>query len=123
MIIISSTYFILFVITLVSILFNFILSKLYKDKEKVDKGFVFGYHELTHRRKMVRTLWTAPFLILCLIMIKKVSEWPSSLILLFSIFCFVTIVWDFSYNYLKWKKLEKNRGEVDAREKEKVKSI
>lgn len=115
MIIISSTdYFILFVITLVSILFNFILSKLYKDKEKVDKGFVFGYHELTHRRKMVRTLWTAPFLILCLIMINKVSEWPSSLILLFSIFCFVTIVWDFSYNYLKWKKLEKNRGEVDA---------
>lgn len=63
---------------------------------------------------MVRTLWTAPFLILCLIMIKKVSEWPSYLILLFSIFCFVTIVWDFSYNYLKWKKLEKNRGEVDA---------
>ncbi|WP_411747260.1 hypothetical protein [Psychrobacillus psychrotolerans] len=73
----------------------------------------------------MRTLWTAPFLILCLIMINKVSEWPSSLILLFSIFCFVTIVWDFSYNYLKWKKLEKNREEVDAREreKEKVKSI
>ncbi|WP_175496340.1 hypothetical protein [Psychrobacillus psychrotolerans] len=47
-------------------------------------------------------------------MIKKVSEWPSSLILLFSIFCFVTIVWDFTYNYLKWKKLEKNRGGVDA---------
>lgn len=63
---------------------------------------------------MVRTLWTAPFLILCLIMIKKVSEWPSYLILLFSIFCFVMIVWDFSYNYLKWKKLEKNREEVDA---------
>lgn len=76
----------------------------------MDKGFVFVYHELTHRRKMVRALWTAPFLILCLIMIKKFSEWPPYLVFLFSIFCFVTIVWDFSYNYLKWKELEKIEG-------------
>ena len=104
----SLDYLILFIITLISILLSFILSKVYKNKGKVDKGFVFVYHKLTYRRKLIRTLWSVPFAILGLIVIKKFGEWPTYVFILFSSFCFVMIAADFFYNYYKWNKYKKN---------------
>ena len=107
MIIISSLEYLgLFVIILVCYLLSFILSKAYKNKKKVDKGLVFVYHKLTYRRKWIRTLWSVPFAILSLIVIKKFGEWPTYIFILFSSFCFVMLLWQFLYSFFKWKKYE-----------------
>jgi hypothetical protein len=55
-------------ITLV-IITSLIFSRIYKEKEKVDKGFELIYFKLTHRRKMLRAFTSLPIIIIGLIII------------------------------------------------------
>lgn len=93
-------------IMVVSLLINGILSLIYKNKEKVDKGFTYAYANLSYRRKMIRTLWSLPLLISLLLMLNIAIVLHThekqfifvSLLLLFLI--------QLAYNYYKWKKSE-----------------
>lgn len=90
-------------ITLVVIL---ILSFSYKNKKKVDKGFVFNYYKLSYRRKMIRTLTLLPLMIGAVIIIFYYSDNSFVVNLLIGIALFVLFVIQFFYNYVKWKKYE-----------------
>lgn len=101
-------FLIIIVISLIGVSISFILSKVNKNKEKIDKGLVFAYYKLTYRRKWIRTLWSIPFLILCLMVIYKYSEWSTNVFILFSGLCIVMIVVEFFYGFYKWSKYERN---------------
>lgn len=92
----------------VSLFINGILSLIYKNKEKVDKGFTFAFAKLSYRRKMIRTMWSLPLLIPVFFIL-------NSSIILHSYekqFIFISLVFLFliqmAYNYYQWKKNENN---------------
>ncbi|WP_164670116.1 hypothetical protein [Virgibacillus doumboii] len=79
----------------------------YRDKEKVDKGFVWNYYRLTYRRKMIRTLWGLPFMILFFLLIYWfVSLNPGELKFVGMILVFYFLL-ELTYNYEKWKENER----------------
>ena len=92
-------YLIIIVIALICLCISFILSKVNNNKEKIDKGLVFAYHKLTYRRKWIRTLWSIPFLVICLLVIYKYSEWTTKVFMLFTSFCIVMIIIEFFYGF------------------------
>ncbi|RIW30700.1 hypothetical protein D3H55_16335 [Bacillus salacetis] len=97
----------LIVVFLIILITSLILPVIYKNKEKTDKGHVFSYYKLTYRRKMIRTLWLIPLIVILLIAISVIAELNTFEILLISLFFFVITFLQFFYNYTKWKKYEK----------------
>lgn len=97
----------LIIVIIVSLIASSILSTLAKGKEKKDKGLAFGYHRLTHRRRLIRTLWLLPVTILLLFWIYQRNILTpfefNAIVILFA----VVIVGQLSYEYVKWKKEEK----------------
>ena len=89
-----------FVVTVVT---SLILSKRYKKKEKVDKGFEFIYFKLSHRRKMIRTLTSLPIVIITFIIIYYFSDWNLAFYISFVLFVSLGLAVQFLYNYKKWK--------------------
>jgi hypothetical protein len=87
---------------------SLILSKIYKDKEKVDKGFELIYFKLTHRRKMIRALSSLPIIIIGLIIIYYFSDWSLAFFIIFVLFVLLTLSLQFIYNFKKWKNEEKS---------------
>ncbi len=94
-------------ILVVSVFINGLLYLLYKDKEKVDKGFTFVYFGLSSRRKFIRSLWSLPIIILSLIVIYRSSdiEFYEKLIMVITFFVFLL---ELIFNYYKWKKYGNN---------------
>ena len=100
---ILSTFIVLMAVIL---LINSILSLIYKNKEKVDKGFTFAYAKLSYRRKMIRTLWSLAIMIPVLLMLNLpigLHSYEKQSIFLFLVFLFLI---QLAYNYYKWKKSE-----------------
>lgn len=97
------------VITLFLIVFivSLILSKIFKNKEKKDKGAVFFYYKLSYRRKMIRTLWTFPVVVISLVAIYRFAGLSSNENLIISISFLILFLIQLIYNYLKWKQYEK----------------
>lgn len=97
----------LIIIVAVSLIASMILSTMAKGKEKKDKGFAFGYHRLTHRRRLIRTLWLLPVTVVLLLWIRQSGALAplefTAMVVLFAI-VFIAQV---SYEYVKWKKQEK----------------
>lgn len=83
-----------------------ILALLYKNKEKKDKGLVFSYYKLSYRRKMIRTLWSIPILVILIISISYLAELNLTQIIILAVFFLVLEGIQFLYNYWKWTKLE-----------------
>ncbi|TYR72587.1 hypothetical protein FZC79_22175 [Rossellomorea vietnamensis] len=83
-----------------------ILALVYKNKEKKDKGVVFSYYKLSYRRKMIRTLWSIPILVILIIGISFLAELDLTQIIILAVFFFALDGIQFLYNYWKWKKLE-----------------
>lgn len=97
---------IIIMIMVVSLLINGILSLIYKNKEKVDKGFTFAYAKLSYRRKMIRTLWSLPLLIPLLLMLNLsivLHSYEKQFIFVSFMLLFLL---QMAYNYYKWKKNE-----------------
>ncbi|KGP74634.1 hypothetical protein N782_00975 [Pontibacillus yanchengensis Y32] len=83
-----------------------IFSTLYKNVEKKDKGFVLSYYRLTHRGKLIRSLWVMLFLFL----IFPLHYWGEDLtrneLPMYATNFLLVFVIDILYNYTKWKKHE-----------------
>lgn len=97
----------LIIVVIVSLIASAILSGLAKGKEKKDKGFAFGYHRLTHRRRLIRTLWLLPLNVLLLLWIDRRDVLTpvefNAIVVLFAII----MVGQSAYEYVKWKREEK----------------
>ncbi|MFJ7736690.1 hypothetical protein ACIQ2D_10130 [Lysinibacillus sp. NPDC097287] len=90
----------------IGLLINGILTLIYKNKEKVDKGFTFAYAKLSYRRKLIRTLWSLLIMIPVLLMLNLsvgLHSYEKQSIFLFLVFLFLI---QLAYNYYKWKKNE-----------------
>lgn len=97
----------LIIVVAVSLIASAILSSVAKGKEKKDKGFAFGYHSLTHRRRLIRTLWLLPVTVLLLLWIRQSDLLaPLEFNVIVVLFAIVFIA-QVSYEYVKWKKQEK----------------
>ncbi|MFD2630004.1 hypothetical protein [Oceanobacillus kapialis] len=86
---------------------NIITALRYRNKEKIDKGFVMNYHKLTYRRKFKRDLWGLPFLF---IFFSFLYEFLSTIdfIIIFTLF-FILVFPEMIYHYVKWKRTEEVR--------------
>ncbi|QDP39388.1 hypothetical protein [Radiobacillus deserti] len=100
-------YFYLSFPIIASLIVVVIMSFVYKDKEKKDKGFVLSYYRLTYRRKMIRTLWTVPFIIFLYIPVIVFLNMEGVFNILISIFIFVILLIQLIYNYIMWNKYER----------------
>lgn len=112
-IIFNSEIIFLIVLLGISITISIISAAIYKNEEKVDKGFVFNYHKLSYRRKWIRTLWTIPFIVICLFIIYQLGDWQPFIFTLISSLCGAMLVGDFFYNFFKWKKYEQDPFKED----------
>ena len=79
---------------------------LYRGKEKVDKGMAINYYRLSYRRKLMRTIYSAPLILAALIFIFNFAEWPVPLYLTFCLLVIVGFILQVLYNYYKWKNTE-----------------
>ena len=73
--------------------------------EKIDKGFQLNYWKLTYRRKLIRTLWMAPFVFLVLLLPADFALLPlprNGLIVIVLALSGVQA----AYNYYKWRNTE-----------------
>ena len=78
-------------------------------KRQVDKGFELGYHNLSYRRKFVRTLWMIPLAIVALYLMHKIGYTTDRLLLCAVVFA-VTISLQSRVNYKKWKEETENKS-------------
>lgn len=96
-----------FIVSLIVVLIvQFIMSVIYKDVEKKDKGFVFAYHKLTYRRKFIRGLWNIPVLSVLFFAIYSFGNVPANELKIIVAMFLILIFLDLGYNYMKWKKSE-----------------
>ncbi|WP_085994161.1 hypothetical protein [Oceanobacillus senegalensis] len=98
-------YFIVPVI--VVIIVGAIMSRIFRDEEKKDKGFVLFYHQLTYRRKMIRSLWNIPIIILLYLVLYWIGDFSSNENIAIVIILLLIFLIEFTYNYVNWKKVEK----------------
>ncbi|WP_313893591.1 hypothetical protein [Psychrobacillus sp.] len=94
------------IITIVSVVVNWILSAIFKNEEKLDSGFVFTYYKLSYRRKMIRTLWMAPIIFLGLLALYRFADKSSNDVLILSIITLIIFLIQLTYTYTNWKKSE-----------------
>ena len=78
-----------------------------KKEPLVDQGFELGYHRLSYRRRMIRSLWLIPFCgffflepvrNIAMFGIRWLPLW------LFGIICIVGAIGQAAYNYVLWKR-------------------
>ena len=68
---------------------------------KKDKGFELSYHNLSYRRKFIRTIWLIPFGVVVGIVITYINI----IVSLFYWLLFIILgVKQVKYNYTMWKK-------------------
>ncbi|WP_336823092.1 hypothetical protein [Sporosarcina sp. USHLN248] len=90
----------------VALIGTLILSLVFKNSSKADKGVELNYFKLSYRRKMIRTLANIPIIILLLIVLYSFSNWSTlgnTLIGLFFVFLFLIQI---VYNFFMWKRNE-----------------
>lgn len=96
----------MFLITIISMIIglsiSFFFARRYDMSEKVDKGIGFCYWKLSYRRKLIRTLWMVPVLII--INIAFCKEFPAySYARIIGVILFLPVFIQAAYNYKKWK--------------------
>ncbi|MGD7045985.1 hypothetical protein [Jeotgalibacillus proteolyticus] len=90
----------------VSTLIIIILSSRYKGKEKVDKGSALLYYKLSYRRKMIRTLWSIPFVFIATYLLYWMLELSVGMTILITILFLLLTFAQAAYNYVMWQKKE-----------------
>ncbi|MFF5994975.1 hypothetical protein AAGS61_09485 [Lysinibacillus sp. KU-BSD001] len=88
----------------IGILIGWLISYLYRDREKVDKGFTLMYVKLSYRRKMIRILWMFPVVVFLLIIIFKYGEFDTTMNILVAMLLTILLIIQTVYNYYQWKK-------------------
>lgn len=101
---------IVIIIVLITIIFSIILGRIFKDKEKVDKGFEFVYYKLSYRRKFIRTIVSLPFLAGCLGILYylnlSIQYWSQRTYFIILTIFIIAYAIQLVYNYKMWKKEE-----------------
>ena len=78
----------------------------YRGKEKVDKEMAINYYRLSYRRKLMRTIYSAPLILAGLVFIYYFAEWPAPQFISFCLLILVGFILQVLYNYYKWKNTE-----------------
>lgn len=78
-----------------------------KNNEKTDKGFVFLYSNLSYRRKLIRTIWMIPVMIICLYLIKCNNTFGEYYLYVAAALIMVFLM-QLIHNYRHWKIEEEN---------------
>lgn len=95
-------FLIMIISMIIGLALSFFLARRYDMSEKVDKGVEFCYWKLSYRRKLIRTLWMIPVLIMINIVIYK--EFPAySYARIIGVILFLPVFIRAAYNYKKWK--------------------
>ncbi len=82
---------------------------MYKDTEKIDKGFVLNYNKLSYRRKFIWNLvWGIPIIIGASIAIYLVTNLSTAEYIILGMAFLVLFLLEVTYNYVKWKRTEQN---------------
>ncbi|MEK4426148.1 hypothetical protein [Solibacillus sp. FSL K6-1523] len=90
----------------VALIVTFIFTNIYKNKEKVDRGFTFNYFGLSYRRKMIRTLYTFPILIVAFVSLYAASLLSFRYLLFLLLMTVIGFSIQFFYNYKRWRQHE-----------------
>ncbi len=85
---------------------QFLLSFMFKRSSKVDQGPALNYYRLSYRRKMIRTLWNAPIILLVIPFLYFAADWSLAGAIGFGLIAFVGFSLQYFYNYSRWKKEE-----------------
>ncbi|UXH43270.1 hypothetical protein N5C46_16445 [Rossellomorea vietnamensis] len=75
--------------------------------QRTDKGFEWYYFNLTYRRKMIRTLWMTP-LVLVLYFLLRFIGLDLMYTLIFVGVGLLSHILQLAYNYHMWNKYERN---------------
>lgn len=86
---------------------NTIIWILHKNGEKKDKGFVLIYYKLSYRRRLIRTLWSIPFIIILYLAIYQLDVLTLNEKIAIGVIYLLLAIIDIVYNYIKWKKVER----------------
>ncbi|WP_047985549.1 hypothetical protein [Ornithinibacillus californiensis] len=97
----------LIVTSITVLLVSTIMSRIFKDEDKKDKGFELIYFKLTYRRKLIRVLWGIPIVSLLYLVIYLQGGLNSTELKYIGIAFFLIFAIEIAYNYVKWKKIEK----------------
>ena len=84
-----------------------IMSRIFRDEGKKDKGFAFFYHKLTYRRRVIRALWSIPIVLLLYLVLFWFSDLTSNEYIAIGIIFLLIVVIEITYNYVKWSKVER----------------
>ncbi|ALX49491.1 hypothetical protein AOX59_13485 [Lentibacillus amyloliquefaciens] len=84
-----------------------VMSVIYKNEEKKDKGFVLNYHKLTYRRRLIRAVWGVPIVSLIYLALYWFSDLTSNEYKIIGIIFLFLVLLDIVHNYEKWKRNEK----------------
>jgi hypothetical protein len=98
---------IIWVVSLV-LIFSFILSFIFRGKEKIDKGFVFTYHKLSYRRKFIRDIWMMPISFAVLFIAFRIANIDPVTEIIVYVVVIIIVSIQIIYNYFMWKKHEEN---------------
>ncbi|WP_047985875.1 hypothetical protein [Ornithinibacillus californiensis] len=99
----------LLVLVMVIGIVNIIMSRVYRDEEKTDKGFELMNHKLTYRRRMLRGLLSIPFVFpVYFAFIGIRGDITSNEKIAIGVFIVLILMLEISYNYVKWRKVERN---------------
>ncbi|MFC0523746.1 ATPase [Pontibacillus salicampi] len=83
-----------------------VLSSRYKNKDKKDKGFKLNYFALSYRRKLIRTVISAPVVISSAFFLFYSPEFTTMAKMLFIPILLIVFVLQLIYNFYMWKKKE-----------------
>ena len=97
----------IFIPLIAVIAFSGLMAVIYKDKNKVDKGFKLNFFRLSHRRRMKRSLIIMPFAIAGFLAIYTFSLIPLDVLITLLLFSVVVFSFEITYNYRMWKRTEK----------------
>ncbi|MDN3429183.1 hypothetical protein [Planococcus notacanthi] len=92
---------------IVVLIVHVIMSSIYKDAEKKDKGFVFNGYKLSYRRSFFRSIWAIPFILLLYIAIYWFGDLTTNEYIAIGIIFMLLALSDIATSYVKWKKNEK----------------
>ena len=87
---------------LISIIVSLFLGKLCEKKEKTDSGFEFFYWKLSYRRKLIRTIWMLPFLVIVMFLFQIRFKSYFLTCVIGAVIGIGAIIQGI-YNYRKWK--------------------
>lgn len=97
---------------IIVIIFSSVMSIIYKDKEKVDKGFKVNFFRLSYRRRIIRDLIGIPFAVIMLFLLYYFEFVPFDIFLIILSIVAIIYVFEVGYNYRMWKKNEREMGKV-----------